>query len=86
VESLADIGSLEQENHLATFCARRQRRVLVIQARGELPNGGEIDCLIDAQSRRVGKKLNEQVVARWIYSGQLGPVAQLDSAGNITAS
>jgi RHS repeat-associated protein len=51
----------------------------------ELPDGDEIEYLIDAQNRRVGKKLNGQIVARWIYSGRLAPVAQLDSAGNIAA-
>jgi RHS repeat-associated protein len=50
-----------------------------------LPNGTVIEYLIDAQNRRVGKKLNGAIVARWIYSGQLSPVAELDSLGAIVA-
>jgi len=51
----------------------------------QLPNGDRIDYIIDGQNRRIGKKLNGQIVKRWIYSGQLSPVAELDSAGNIIA-
>ncbi|HOV98335.1 MAG TPA: RHS repeat-associated core domain-containing protein [Bacteroidota bacterium] len=50
-----------------------------------LPNKDRIDYIIDGQNRRIGKKLNGQIVKKWIYSGQLTPVAELDSAGNITA-
>jgi RHS repeat-associated protein len=51
----------------------------------ELSNSDVIEYLIDVQNRRVGKKFNGQVIARWIYSGQLAPVAGLDSSGNIAA-
>jgi hypothetical protein len=50
-----------------------------------LPNKDRIDYIIDGQNRRIGKKLNGQIVKKWIYSGQLTPVAELDSTGNITA-
>jgi len=50
-----------------------------------MPNGDRIDYIIDGQNRRIGKKLNGQIVKRWIYSGQLSPVAELDSAGNVIA-
>jgi RHS repeat-associated protein len=50
-----------------------------------LPNKDRIDYIIDGQNRRIGKKLNGQIVKKWIYSGQLTPVAELDSAGNIVA-
>ncbi|MFZ1082855.1 MAG: hypothetical protein WAO19_13130, partial [Candidatus Kryptoniota bacterium] len=48
-------------------------------------NGDVIQYVIDGQDRRIAKKLNGQVVERWIYSGQLSPIAELDSAGNIIA-
>jgi len=51
----------------------------------QLPDGDRIDYIIDGQNRRIGKKLNGVIVKRWIYSGQLSPVAELDSAGNVTA-
>jgi RHS repeat-associated protein len=50
-----------------------------------LPNSDRIDYIIDGQSRRIGKKLNGTIVKKWIYSGQLTPVAELDSAGNVAA-
>ena len=50
-----------------------------------LGNGTVIEYLIDAQNRRVGKKVNGTIITRWIYSGQLAPVAELDGSGNIVA-
>jgi RHS repeat-associated protein len=48
-----------------------------------MPNGNRIDYIIDGQNRRIGKKINGQIVKRWIYSGQLSPIAELDSIGNV---
>jgi RHS repeat-associated protein len=42
-----------------------------------------IEYVIDGQNRRVGKRLNGTLVKRWIYSGQLLPIAELDSLGNV---
>jgi RHS repeat-associated protein len=50
-----------------------------------LPNGTLIEYLIDGQNRRIGKKINGQIVKRWIYSGQLSPIAELDSVGNVVS-
>lgn len=50
-----------------------------------LPSGDVVEYLIDANNRRVGKRLNGQIVKRWLYENQLRPLAELDSAGNITA-
>ena len=50
-----------------------------------LPNKDRIDYIIDGQNRRIGKKLNGIIVKRWIYSGQLTPIAELDSVGNVVA-
>ena len=46
-----------------------------------LPNKDRIDYIIDGQNRRIGKKVNGVIIKKWIYSGQLTPVAELDSAG-----
>ncbi len=50
-----------------------------------MPNGDVIQYVIDGQNRRIAKKVNGKIVDRWIYSGQLSPVAELDSAGNVVA-
>jgi len=48
-----------------------------------LPNGDFIEYLIDAQNRRIGKKLNGVLEKQWIYQDQLNPVAELDGNGNL---
>ncbi len=48
-----------------------------------LPTGDVIEYLIDGQKRRVGKKLNGRWVQRLLYSTELSPAAELDSADNI---
>ena len=48
-----------------------------------LSDGRVIEYLIDAQNRRVGKKVNGAVVRRWLYSDQLRVVAELDGAGTL---
>ena len=50
-----------------------------------LPNGTAIDYIIDAQNRRVGKKINGTLVQGFLYQGQLTPVAELDGAGAIVS-
>ncbi len=51
-----------------------------------LPNQTKIEYIIDGQNRRVGRKLNGVVTNRWLYAGQLHPVAEVDSTGNIIAT
>jgi RHS repeat-associated protein len=48
-----------------------------------LPNGTNIDYLIDGSGRRVGKKINGQVTQKWLYSTSLRIVAELDSTNKI---
>lgn len=48
-----------------------------------LPDGTNIEYLIDGQDRRVAKKVNGQVIKRWLYAGGLMPVAELDSTGSV---
>jgi RHS repeat-associated protein len=44
-----------------------------------------IDYVIDARNRRIGKKINGQLVQGFLYAGKLKPIAELDANGNIVA-
>jgi len=46
-----------------------------------LPDGTLIEYLIDAQNRRVGRKVNGAVTHHWLYADQLRIIAELDAAG-----
>jgi len=50
-----------------------------------LPNGTQIEYIIDGQNRRVGKKVNGTLVQGFLYRNQLNPVAELDAAGNVVS-
>ncbi len=50
-----------------------------------LPNGTQIDYVIDGQHRRIGRKLNGTLVQALLYEGQLGPIAELDNNGSIVS-
>lgn len=50
-----------------------------------LPDGTDIDYLIDGQDRRVGKQVNGVLEKGWLYRDQLNPVAELDGQGNVIA-
>ena len=50
----------------------------------QLP-GKTLDYVIDARNRRVGKKVNGQLVQGFLYQGSLKPVAELNGAGQIVA-
>ena len=51
-----------------------------------MPNGDQIDYIIDGQNRRIGLKVDGVITNRWIYAGQLHPIGEVDSVGNIIAS
>jgi RHS repeat-associated protein len=51
----------------------------------ELPDGKKVEYVVDAADRRVGKKVNGQLVQGFLYQGQLAPVAELDGAGNVVS-
>lgn len=42
----------------------------------KLPNGTLIDYVVDANNRRIAKKVNNVIVSKWIYSGELTPIAE----------
>jgi RHS repeat-associated protein len=50
-----------------------------------LPDGTEIEYVIDPQNRRIGKKVDGDLVQGFLWQGQLAPVAELDSAGNVVS-
>jgi RHS repeat-associated protein len=51
-----------------------------------LPDGTNIDYIVDGQNRRVGKKVNGVVVAGFLYQDALRIVTQLDGSGHIVAT
>ncbi len=48
-------------------------------------DGQQIDYVIDARNRRIGKKVNGQLVQGFLYLGNLNPVAELDGQGNVVS-
>jgi RHS repeat-associated protein len=53
--------------------------------RVDLPTGDVIEYLIDAQNRRIGKKVNGRWVQKLLYSTGLSPAAELDSVDGVVA-
>ena len=39
--------------------------------------------VVDARNRRIGRVVGSEVTHRWLYQGQLRPVAELDAAGSV---
>jgi RHS repeat-associated protein len=50
-----------------------------------LPDGNVIDYEIDAQNRRVGKRVNAVLQHRLLYEDGIAPIAQVDAQGRRTA-
>jgi RHS repeat-associated protein len=50
-----------------------------------LPNGTQIDYLIDGQNRRIGKKVNGTLAQGFLYQDALNPVAELDGSNNVVS-
>ncbi|MGK5091318.1 RHS repeat-associated core domain-containing protein [Deltaproteobacteria bacterium TL4] len=48
-----------------------------------LDNGTMIKYLIDGQNRRVGKKVNGELIKGWFYRDELNTIAGVDNEGNI---
>jgi RHS repeat-associated protein len=49
-----------------------------------LPDGIEIEYLIDGKNRRIGTKVDGVLVQRFVYLGGLAPIAELDENGAVT--
>ena len=50
-----------------------------------LPDGTQVDYLIDGQQRRIGKKVNGVLTQAFLYRDQLEPIAELDGYGNLVS-
>jgi RHS repeat-associated protein len=50
-----------------------------------LPNGRLIDYVVDAQNRRIGRKVDGTLLQAFLYQGQLAPAAELDGNGNVVS-
>jgi RHS repeat-associated protein len=50
-----------------------------------LPDGKRIEYIIDAENRRVGKKVNGVFVQGFLYHNQLAPIAELNASGQVIA-
>ena len=50
-----------------------------------LPDGKKVEYVVDAADRRVGKKVNGQLVQGFLYQGNLAPAAELDGSGNVVS-
>jgi RHS repeat-associated protein len=79
-------GSLQSKSNTSTG----QVTTYIYDAQGNLrhvglPDGRSVDYLVDAQNRRVAKKVNGTVVRRWIYKNGLKPAAEFDGAGTLLA-
>ena len=51
----------------------------------ELPDSRVIEYEVDAQNRRVGRKVDGVVTHRWLYQNQLKPIAELDGSGTLVS-
>jgi RHS repeat-associated protein len=49
-----------------------------------LPTGDHIEYVIDAQQRRIGRKLNGAFQKGWLYQTQLAIAAEVDVSGTVT--
>lgn len=50
-----------------------------------LPGGGNIDYLIDGSNRRIGKKVNGNLIQGFLYQGGLRPIAELDGSNAVVS-
>jgi RHS repeat-associated protein len=50
-----------------------------------LPNGTQVEYIIDGRNRRIGRRVNGTLVQGFLYAGKLAPVAELDGAGAVVS-
>ncbi len=50
-----------------------------------LPNGTNIEYVIDGRNRRIGKKVNGSLLQGFLYENDLRPAAELDGSGNVVS-
>jgi RHS repeat-associated protein len=49
----------------------------------DLPDGTQIDYIIDGNDRRVGRTVDGVLSQGWLYQDELKPIAELDGMGNV---
>lgn len=49
-----------------------------------LPGGTTVDYVVDARNRRIARKVDGVTTRRWLWQGQLSPIAELDATGTVT--
>lgn len=50
-----------------------------------LPDGTGIEYVIDGRGRRIGRRVDGDLVRGWLYQDGLRPVAELDGSGNLVS-
>ena len=50
-----------------------------------LPDGTQVNYLLDGNNRRIAKQINGSTVHAWIYEDNLRPVAELDGSNNVVS-
>lgn len=50
-----------------------------------LPDGTQVQYVLDAAGRRIGKQVNGTLVQGFLYQDELRPIAELDGAGNVVS-
>ncbi|KMQ52293.1 Rhs family protein [Chitinispirillum alkaliphilum] len=50
-----------------------------------LPDGTNIQYIIDGRNRRTGRRVNGSLISKYLYQDQLNPVAELDNSGNVVS-
>ncbi len=51
----------------------------------QLPDGKQIEYVIDGRNRRIGKKVNGVLTQAFLYQGSLNPVAEKDGDGKVVS-
>jgi RHS repeat-associated protein len=74
-----------QEKVVGTDTTRYTYDALANLTAVELPDGTVIEYVIDPQNRRIGKKVDGDLVQGFLWQGQLAPVAELDSTGAVVS-
>ena len=51
----------------------------------ELPDGRQVEYVVDGVGNRIAKKIDGNVVRRWVYAGAATPAAEIDATGTVIA-
>ena len=79
-------GELKSKTDIATSQTTRYKYdVLGNLIQATLPDGTQIDYLIDALNRRIGKRVNGTLKHGFLYGDMLNPIAELDQNNNVVA-